>query len=235
MPPVLESAVRATYPFVLIVDDEVDDWTLSERQLRHLNVERHTSRSVEEAAVLLARWALLGQGQPVIVVLDLMYPDDPEPGLTFLEQVVRRVVSVPAHTRVIVHSADAEPAVIERARLAGALDYVVKGQGGEHLLEAVEFACGRDVRTARTLCEVVDVDFGSRRILVAVEGTGGWTAQRSFDIDWCPAGARFSGATFYADSYKRLTATGVELVLKTAEVDGPELRRALAEVLRPLE
>lgn len=230
----LERTVDTGHPIILVVDDEVDDLLLSERQLQPLGAVRIAVNSLPKAKAHLESLRVSASTARVIVVLDLMFPDDPEAGLGFLRQLVGQQVLAPERTFVIIHSAVDNPDVIQAALAAGAIEYTIKGDT-DHLLRAVEYACGGDILVTRVLCHVISVDFADKSILVEMDSKSGWTAQRTFEFDWCPRDARFSGATFFADTFKRLGDHGVELVLKSSAVDGEADRRALRELLKPLE
>jgi DNA-binding NarL/FixJ family response regulator len=137
-------------------------------------------------------------------------------------------------THVIVRSGVDDSEVIRRTFSLGALAFVRKGDDPERLLEAINFACGGEVLVARALCEVIDVDTRRGTLRVSVEGRDGWSAERSFDCSWCPPAARMAGGAFYAETYKRLTERGQEIVLRSAAVNAAEEAEALAVLLRPI-
>jgi CheY-like chemotaxis protein len=221
-------------PAVLIVDDQPDPYLLSERQLQEVGAQRKSVTSLEAAAGVLRHWHSDVVQRRAVVVLDLMFPTDPEDGLTFLRAVMQRELPVPRHTYVIVRTGVYRDEIKKRAYALGALEYVGKVEGPEVLMTAVKFACGEDVRTARTLCQVFEVDAERGTVRVRIEGHGGWYAERSFELSWCPVEARVPGGSFYAETYKRLTGSGAEIVLKSAAVDAAAEADVLAHLFRPL-
>lgn len=78
---------------------------------------------------------VIRQTRPAVVLLDYMMPD--VDGLEVLARLRADADPAVAQTPVVMYSAVADPAIIERAQAAGADDYVVKGAGFRELMGKV--------------------------------------------------------------------------------------------------
>ena len=85
-----------------------------------------------EAAVIAARSL-----HPDVVIMDLRMP-----GMDGIEA-ARAIAELAPATGIVMLSAYEDPALIQRARQAGAAEYVLKGGGAAPLLEAIERATNR--------------------------------------------------------------------------------------------
>lgn len=231
--PVAEPEVGAESEIdILNVDDETARQSLKDRHLRQLRATGHSVGSTEDATRWLVNRFRTPNNRTLILLLDLMFPDNPRPGLDLVSKIRAGLLEgVPRDLAIVIYSAADSDQVMREAYRLGANAFVVKGGDPRLLVGAIETYTGRLVRAARTLCEILSIDLVRHSLRVRIRGTDDWVAERSFDLDLCPIEARHVGATFYLDTFKQFRAGTLELKLKGHTVDATEDARILAELL----
>jgi len=212
----MSSAVMEVERRILIVDDDPDT-EFSPKFLKTLNASVEIAQTLNEARV-----ALQETDENTVVVLDLMFPEDPDEGLNFL----REVKEEHEHTPVIVHTAAPMPDVHETALDAGADDVLQKAGDPEYLRSAIMLASGLEIKRAEVLCEVVAANEWSVRVQIA--GEEGWVAEREFDRRFCPPLARNVGSTFWLDTYHARRDGEDSYILRARGVDPDEDRATVS-------
>jgi len=221
---------------VFEIDDELLASFLRPRHLEQLEASHQGVASLEKAREALPA---VGErqrkaGLPVVLLLDLMFPEDysVEAGIDFIRDVRNGNLGVDFRTPIVVLSNARSPEVTSKAFKAGANAFFAKTDDETNILKQLAFYLGKAVLEKRQSCEVAEVDYVMNEVRIRVRAGDRWILERLIPMDFCPPEARVHGAAFYWDTYRAFRNLEPKYIATTTAIedDGGE---ALEKLLNP--